>query len=289
MKRLYIISFALVLVIFITLSIVKQRTSTETDKTENDRQQSVEKENIHSFWKIYRRANEQRIAGNLDSAVQGYKAALGYKDKHEDALYYLGNVYMDLGQLAKAEQYWKKLAEVNPRSARSFFQLGHLYLNNTDQNYFDINKAEEYFNRVLNINNEESQSIFYIGQIELIRGNYTKAQHIFKTISGLNFNNLAATFFNSYIDWKQGKLQLAVSRMSATLKSDKSPPPLTNAPAEGETRLGKPLYNSISERKTLFYNYVYDLRELEMPLRGSVLQKRFKKLDLFLQQLRSWN
>jgi tetratricopeptide (TPR) repeat protein len=288
MKKIYIITFSLILITFILITILKHQSSQNIEKKDPGRHLTVEKEKMHLFWKIYRKANQQRIAGKLDSAATGYKNALLYDDKHEDALYYLGNVCIDLGEHENAERYWKKLIKINPKSARAYFQLGNLYLNYIDENYFNINKAAECFKQVLKINNEESGSIYLVGQIELIRGNYSKAHQIFEAVSGSNYNNLDASFFYSYIDWKMGNTDLAISGLTRAVKQANTPQTDEIFSSEGDTKLGKPLYNSIiSQRKSLFYDYIIGLREMSGPITKRNFETRFKRLDEFLIQLRA--
>ena len=138
MKRIYIIAFSLILIFFILITYQKIKPSQKIIQKE-DQSLLAEKEKVQAFWKIYRQANEQRINGQLNKAVKGFKNALGYDDKHEDTHYYLGNVYFDLDKYDKAETYWKKLIKINPESARAYFQLGNFYLNLVDEKYFDFN------------------------------------------------------------------------------------------------------------------------------------------------------
>lgn len=287
MKKIYIIAFSFVLVTFILITVIKLHRSTQNTEENGDLLLSAEKEKIQTFWEIYRRANEQRIKGRLAEAAKGYESALLYDEKHEDALYYLGNVYIDLGKYDKAQTCWKKLIMINPGSARAHFQLGNLYLNYVDENYFDINLAGEYFQRVLRINKEESGALYCMGQVELILGNYDKARHIFDALSGSNYNNPGATFFNSYLDWQAGNTDLAISRLSVFIKGSVRSVTAKTASAEGDTKDGKPLYNTLSSgHKTLFDDYVSNLPELTGPDARVNFEKRCNGLKAYLIQLR---
>lgn len=288
MKKIYITIVSLILIIFILITFIKLQSSPKAVKQPDVQYPAIEKEKIQAFWKIYRLANAQRIAGQLNKAVNGYKNALRYDEKHEDTLYYLGNVYVDLGEYHKAENYWKKLIEINARSTRAYFQLGNLYLNYSEENYFDIYKAEQYFQEVLNINKEESGSIYHLGQIELIRGNYKKARQIFDALSSTDYKNLHASFLNGYIDWKKGNPELAILRFTRSLQPSESPGLAKDISAEGDTKSGKPLYSSVSsKRKSLFYDYTHGLSELKTPLDPIQFEKRFIRLNEYLIQLRA--
>ncbi|MCH8327493.1 MAG: tetratricopeptide repeat protein, partial [Candidatus Marinimicrobia bacterium] len=80
------------------------------------------------FWEAYRQATKHRVAGNAQAAIADYQKALALRNNHEDALYYLGNMYVDQGYFTRAESVWVRLAGINPYSPRVHAQLGKLYL-----------------------------------------------------------------------------------------------------------------------------------------------------------------
>ncbi len=287
MKKNYIIFLSLLLILFILITLLKLQPSKSSPQPINSEYLATEKETIQQFWKLYRQANDYRIAGKLNEAARGYKNALLLDDKHEDAQYYLGNVYVDLGKYRQAEKCWKLLIQINKNSGRTYFQLGNLYLNYIDEEFFNLDKAEMNFRRVLEINEEESGSIFQLAKIELVRGNFTKARQFLDAVSGPNYKNLNASFLNSYIDWKLGYQDLAISRMTRAIKSSDSPDPAKATSGEGDTKSGKPNYSSTSPgRKSLFYDYTHDLPELVSPIVRSHFEKRYRRLNKYLIQLR---
>ena len=286
MKKIYIILLSLIIIPFVVITFIKSESQKLNKHKTNNEYSAPEKERIQIFWKIYRQANKYRIAGKLKDAVEGYKNALQYDDQHQDALYYLGNVFLDIGEYKEAEKCWKKLFHINIYSARAYFQLGNLYLNYIEEEVFNINSAEDHFRKVLEINEEESGSIFRLGQIELIRGNIIDARRLFDAVSGSNYKNLDASFFNSYIDWKMENLDKAISRMTKATQSIQNLKPPISVSGEGDTKLGKPLYTSDGlGRKSLFYDYTHDLKELDPSTLNSQLEKRYRNLDTFLKQL----
>jgi len=286
MKKIYIIALSLIFILFIVITIIKTKSEKLIDHKINDEYSTSEKNRIQNFWKIYRQANKYRISGDLDGAARGYKKALQYDDQHEDALYYLGNVFLDRGDHEEAEKCWIRLTQINKHSARAHFQLGNLYLNFIDEEVFNINMAENHFRQVLAINEEESGTIFCLGQIELIRGNLTNARRLFDSVSGLNNQNLQASFFNSYIDWKIDSLDKAISRMRYALRSIQNSESAPDGSSEGDTKLGKPLYSSNqSKRQSLFNNYTHDLKTLDLSTINSHLEIRYRNLDDFLNHL----
>ncbi|MEX0600534.1 MAG: tetratricopeptide repeat protein, partial [Rhodothermales bacterium] len=81
-------------------------------------QRTEDDERSVRFWQLHRQAGAERIAGNYERAIRLYKAALELDPRHEDALYYLSNVYLELGRLADAERTLQRLTEAYPANAR---------------------------------------------------------------------------------------------------------------------------------------------------------------------------
>ena len=144
-------------------------------------------------------------------AVAEYRKAISLNNSHEDALYYLGNMYFDLGELEAAEQIWRRLAEVNPNSARAHSQLGTIYLMIENGNMFNLDAAEAEFQRAFAINKEVTAPVLRLGQIALIRGNFSESQRLFNAVIGSNTRSVEAHFLTGYIDWKRGNLQKALN------------------------------------------------------------------------------
>ena len=60
----------------------------------------TDREQVLRFWELYREATDHRVAGRTREAASTYESALELKDDHEDALYYLGNMYVELDEHA---------------------------------------------------------------------------------------------------------------------------------------------------------------------------------------------
>jgi tetratricopeptide (TPR) repeat protein len=286
MKKFYLISLALISTIFCIITFLKTESQNLNGQKISNDYTTTKKDSIQIFWEIYRQANKYRIEGKLEYAIESYNNALTYDDQHEDALYYLGNVFLDSRKYKEAEKCWKKLIQLNSESSRAHFQLGNLYLNYIDKEIFNIDLAEYHFQKILKINEEESGSVFRLGLIELIRGNITNARKLLEAVSGSNYKNLKASFFNSFIDWKLGLPDKAISRMMNVMRSGKDQKPETDIPGEGDTKSGKPLYIAKGPgRKSLFHEFTYGLEDIDPSNLNSQLEKRYENLDIFLEQL----
>jgi len=287
MKRVAVVILSVLLVLFAAVTILKisssrnESTSNDSDKT------SAEKEKIRKFWQTYRQATQFRLAGEAEKAAATYRQALAFNDRHEDALYYLGNIYLDLGEFARAEQAWKRLVQINSRSSRAHFQLGRLYLCVEQPEFFNLDAAEREFRRALEINKEETGPTLRLGQVALLRGNLPLARRYFEAVTRSNHMSVEAHFLASYLAWKDGDVQRA-SAFLARAKEHAGPlKPVEGASGEGDTKTGKALSTSTrSNCRDLFLPYVENLSEGDGANLSSQAESRYRELDSFLNEIR---
>ncbi len=193
---------------------------------------------VRRFWTHYRTATRLRLSGRLDAAAAAYEAALALDDRHEDALYYLGNVQRDRGDVAAAEAAWLRLAEINPNSARAYHQLGNLYLCRRTAKELDPVKAEDYFRRALALNKEETGPVLRLGEVALVRGDLDAAADYLAAVLATNHWSVEATFLSGYLAWKQGDAARAGALFAQALhRPDRTMP----VPGEGDTRGAGPM------------------------------------------------
>lgn len=256
--------------LFAVITLVKQRTSQAISDRDNQEKSFADKQRIHRFWEAYRQATEHRIAGRLHEAANEYQRAVELNNKHEDALYYLGNVYFQLGDLRAAEQTWKNLVQINPNSARAHFQLGGVYLMFEHEEVFDIEAAEGEFRRTLDINKEETAPLLRLGQIALIRGSLSDAKDYFDAVIRSNFRNVEAHVLRGYIEWKGGNMREALTFL---LKAGEIARPPHSSP-EGLNLMG-PFLTSFA-----------DLSELNEADISQQMDTRYEKLGTILEQIR---
>ncbi|MFQ5864116.1 MAG: tetratricopeptide repeat protein [bacterium] len=282
MNRVFFTILAGVLVLFIVIFVLKFQSSDVKNEQGDNEKKMVEKERIQRFWDLYRQATEHRIAGRLQRAAEDYRSALTINDHHEDALYYLGNVYLELGDFRGAEHAWRRLVQVNSNSARAHFQLGNLHLNFEHKEFFDLNKAEAEFERALEINKEETGPLLSLGQVALIRGNLAEARRYFNAVTGSNYKSVEAHFLNGYIAWKTGNSQKALTLLSKAVKYSQPEKPVQGVLGEGDTKIGPPI--GMSNR------WKVDLLDLSGLNESSLLQQmesKYQILDAYLDQIRS--
>jgi tetratricopeptide (TPR) repeat protein len=288
MNKPFYISLVVLLILLAAITMLKLRSSQDDPEHSLNAKTPAEQERITRFWEIYREATDQRLAGKTKEAAEGYRNALALNDKHEDALYYLGNLCVELGDYKTAEEAWRRLTHINPHSARAHLQLGDLYLNFKQKEFFNLDNAEEEFQNALKINQEETGPVLRLGHIALIRGDLPKAQHYFDAVIATNFKSVEAHFLNGYIAWKTGHTAQARKMFNTAVQHSAAEKPVQGVLSEGDTKSGRAhTLPETAKRRMLFQPFFGDLAGLEKSSLPQQMQDRYRKLAALLQQMKN--
>ena len=198
----------------------------------------ADKETIRRFWGLYRRATALRAQGKWDEAAGAYREALRFDTRHEDVLYYLGNVLSELGRYDEAFKAWQTLLEVSPHSSRVHIQIGNLHLRPDLVDLFDLKAAEAAFNRALEINGEETGPLLRLGEVALIRGDLDRAWNDFSTVVRSNYRSVEAHYLRGYIRWHQGDGEAALELFRKSVRYSRPEKPIKGVLGEGDTKPG---------------------------------------------------
>jgi tetratricopeptide (TPR) repeat protein len=228
------------------------------------------------------------MAGRTREAAEGYRQALTLNGEHEDALHYLGNMCVELGEYQAAEASWRRLAQVNPQSARAHLQLGNLYLNFEQKEFFNLSRAEEEFQRALQINQEETGPTLRLGHVALIRGDLPRAQSYFDAVIATHYKSVEAHFLKGYVAWKTGNTSTAETMFSEAVKFSQADKPVQGVLSEGDTKTGRAhVAPPSSKRQTLFQDRFGDLADLNETSVSQQMRARYEKLEALLKQMRN--
>ena len=287
MKRSLLILSSIVVVLFVLITLFRAGFSHKEANSVAEKS-LAEKEQIRQFWAAYRQATDYRIAGKIPEAEDAYRQALTLNGEHEDALYYLGSMCLELGRFEEARKAWERLAEINPHSARAHFRLGDIHLCLERPELFDLAAAETAYRRALEINKEETGPALRLGQVALMRNEVSQAQHYFDVVLGFNAKSVEAHYLHGYIIWKKGNADAALALFAKAAEYSRAINPVQGATSEGDTQTGRALdQQKYRYCQTPFQTRPEDLAHLEAADLATHMQEKYRALEIFLQQIPS--
>lgn len=198
---------------------------------------SAQRDSVMAFWRSYREATRQRLSGEYENALRSYGRALTHDSTHEDALYYMGNVALELGQTKVAETSWIALTRINPSSSRGFLQLGTLYLCEPSSDLFDLTRAESGFRQAVRLNREETGGLLRLGELHLVSGAMDSALTYFGDVLVSNPASTRALLLRGFAQWRAGDAS-AVDRTIDAIHSLSAETIPEGMSSEGDTRSG---------------------------------------------------
>lgn len=245
------------------------------------------KAQVRRFWEVYNGATALRLQGSWEEAAAGYQEALSLDPRHEDALYYLGNAFFELGRFQEAADTWKRLIETNPnQSSRAHAQLGMLYACGAPGTPFDLDLAERELHQALAINKEESGPVIKLGEVALLKGERKKALEYLSAGRNLNFKSVQANYLIGYLKWSAGDAAGALKdlKQAADFALAAKPPP--EASGEGDTKKKGPLLaKGVGSRGLLTSSW----KSLDNWPEGAVnparVQEEYRRFDQRLQEV----
>lgn len=278
-KKPWVIVIVVLIAVFIVITLLKSPDSMGIIQTENT-SINPQLEQIKEFWVLYRNATAFRINGEWDKAIEEYKKALILNPEHEDAIYYLGNMYLELGADQEAEKEWLKLAHLNKESLRAHFQLGKLYLYSESGELASMEKAESEFKRALAINQDFIQPLVYLGEISLIQGDLNSSYQYFSAVLGTDPQNFYSIILSGFILWKQGQSTKALEFYALAQDLSQGEEIGEAVSQEGDTRGSISMERQIYQ--TFIMSYINDLKSIYVNAPGSDMELVFTELDRML-------
>ena len=199
---------------------------------------AAERERIQQFWTLYRDATGQRIGRQTQRAAETYTRALELNPDHEDALYYVGSMRLELADYGGAARAWRRLLEVNPSSARTHSQLGALYQCLDREAPLQLDSAERHLRLAHELNKEENGPLLHLGEVALLRGDPVSARRYFAAVLVTDTGNATAHFYTGYLAFKANNSSLAREKLRRSAAAPVPPSRVTGALSEGDTKLG---------------------------------------------------
>ncbi len=285
MKRLAVF-VAVVAALFAVVTVLKNRSPELSTGDGTTALSAAERERVLRFWETYRQATEHRIAGRAAEAIEAYTSALALNPEHHDALYYLGNLEFDLGNVRAAERAWQRLIEIEPTSARAHSQLGTLYFCVGENQALRPERAGAEFRRAAAINREETGPLLSLGEIALVEGDLEDALYYLDAVIGSNYTSVEAHFYKGYIAWRSGAAEQALELLAAAVAHARPAAPKADAPGEGDTRAGIAPMVRAPSRCGALRTRVAELTDLDGDVTGQV-ESTYRSFDGLLRQVRT--
>jgi tetratricopeptide (TPR) repeat protein len=212
-NRLHIISFSVVVILYLSAAVWKYSSSNNKDAAGDlTIVQSDEREQIMQFWEYYNLATAYRTDRKYELAAAHYENALNIQSDHEDALYYLGSMYLFQKEFDKTEKQWTQLELLQPNSPRTHLQLGTLYFCYDDANHlYNHELAIEKFETAWELNREETGAPLLISKILILKEHIEEAAELLNTVISSNHMSFEAVFLKGYIDWLNGQENRAMA------------------------------------------------------------------------------
>lgn len=211
---------------------------------------------IREFWETYRTATRHRMAGEYVAARDAYRQALQLNPRHEDALYYMGSMELELGRYAEARSAWQRLVQLNPASARTHSRLGDLFACPDSGAPRNLAAAEAEYRKALELNREETGPLLHLGELALMRGNLAGATAYLDTVTGSHAKSIDAHFLEGYVAWKRAQPERAAGLFRTTVALARAAAPAPEPPrlpGEGDTKRGSAPAGIATSRCQLFH------------------------------------
>ena len=279
-KNIFVV--AILVLAFVAITIVKYGVNSSDNSSATD---FVKSDSIQQFWTYYNTATDFRLQGKIDSAIKNYQEALSINQKHEDALYYIGNMFMNSDNYNQAQSSWEKLVKINPQSERAYIQLGNLYFCINHAGYFHPEKSKLFFELAANLNKETLSPNLKLGEIALFQNKSNVAFSIFDKLSMMDQKNAEIYFIIGYLNWKSGNELKAIKNLAQTYEIGIATAAITEQGEKANANTSES--NSKKKECDLFMNWLtenmivpkkYDIKT-EMP-------KVYKNFDQYLKVMR---
>jgi tetratricopeptide (TPR) repeat protein len=193
------------------------------------------------FWKAYRLAERHRVSGRRPEAAAAYEEALVLNPLHENTLYYLASVRLELGDYTAARQALDRLLEISPESARAHTQIGVLYVCPAPGRNSDPGRAREAFERATAINPEQTGSLLWLSLVALLEDKVAEGGRQLDRVLGTDPESLPAIYLRGYVDWREDRTADAEPAIRRTLALAEVTP-ANEGLLEGDTRGTRPLF-----------------------------------------------
>lgn len=216
LTRYHFFVVGLLAVAFLGITLFKYGGSITSGDWEAEAEPSTDTlDGASQFWTTYGEATDARTSGRYEAAVDLYRDALEHRPGHRDARYYLGQSFLQSGQLEAAQRQWEALRKDYPESARVHGQLAGLYLCSERSDQHDLSRAKDHFQAVARIHGEyEAEPSVRIAQIVAAQDSVSRITETLDVISGRTEVPADVAFLRGYVAWREGRSRSATVNLA---------------------------------------------------------------------------
>lgn len=280
MKRIVLVIFGIFLLAFAVITYLKHQSPGDRPPAAQQSARIAHRDSVTKFWAVYREATEYRIRGELEQAARKYTEALSLNDRHEDALYYGGNVYYQLGRFQDAKRAWARLIQVNPLSTRAYIELGDLYL--TEE--YNLEEAKPLYLRAFQISQEETGPLIRLARVAVLVGNLPQAEQYYQDILRA-YSNREAYLLTGYIAWRTGAEQKAFDLFGKSVNYTASSSSKHAVSNEGDTKTGNPM--EYGQMEGLFDSWLRKVVQVGAGYTRQDMTEMYQAIRSYLQTMRT--
>jgi len=135
-------------------------------------------EALTKFKKAVSEAEQRRLL----RALKLFQEVLAVIPEHVDARRNLAKAYLELGNIEKARKHLNECLQIDPKDSWSYIMLGNIYA----RNELNLDVAEFYYEKCLEVNPNEGMVLNNYAGLMMEKGNFTKAEELFKKALALN-------------------------------------------------------------------------------------------------------
>lgn len=146
----------------------------------------------------YVRMGEETMTLDTKSTINNLNVALKLNPRNEKALFLLGRIYLDVGQLENAVVTFQRLLEINPN-----YEEANRYLGNAYFQIKDYEKALTYLGQELDNHPNDFQALVDRAEVHIARGNYNAAQSDLNAAKAQDAKNWYSYYLSALLAYRQ--------------------------------------------------------------------------------------
>lgn len=165
----------------------------------------------------YVRTGEQNMTSDFNQTITTLNSALQLNPNNEKALFLLGRIYQDMGQLENAIITLERLAQINPSYPEVNLYLGRAY-----NRLHDHQTALRYLTREVGFNGNNIAARLARAEASINLGRYTEAEQDLATARVLDSENWRMFYLSGLLEFNRNDYAAAQEQLSQAVRANRS-------------------------------------------------------------------